>query len=171
MNSKWSVKQTNRLGGGLAIITKSQQGQHKIEEGQKQSFQYAIWKISTKHDTITVVVVYHPPYSTQHPITNAIFIDEITEWLLHVLTNHNNIIFAGDLNLHVNDESDMDTSVFIDTKEAIGLQQHVTYPMHKSDNILDLVFTKLITQICIKDLSYGSFLSDHCTVDFITTIP
>ena len=51
--------------------------------------------------------------------------------------------------------------------EAMGLQQHVTYPTHKSDNILDLVFTELITQINIKDLSCGSFLSDHCTVDFI----
>ena len=30
---------TNLLGGGLAIITKSQLGQHKIEEGEKQSFQ------------------------------------------------------------------------------------------------------------------------------------
>ena len=28
-----------------------------------------------------------------------------------------------------------------------------------------------ITQIQINDLSCGSFLSDHCTVDFITTIP
>ena len=54
---------TNQLGSGLAIITKSQLGQHKIEEGQKQLFQYAIWKITTKHDTMTVVVIYHLPYS------------------------------------------------------------------------------------------------------------
>ena len=43
--------------------------------------------------------------------------------------------------------------------------------MCKSDNILDLMFTDLITQIQINDLSCGSFLYDHCTVDFITTIP
>ena len=65
----------------------------------------------------------------------------------------------------------MDASIFIDTIEAMGLQQHVTYPTHKSDNILDLIFTELITQIHIKDLSSDSFLSDHCMVDFITTIP
>ena len=141
-----------------------------IEEGQKQSLQYAIWKITTKHDTMTVVVIYHPPYLTQHPITNTIFLDEITEWLPHVLTNHNNIIIAGDFNLHVNDEN-MDATVFIDMMEAMGLQQHVTYPTHKSDNILDLVFTELITQRHIKDLSCGSFVSDHCMMDFITTIP
>ena len=54
----------NQLGGCIAIITKSHLGQHKLDESQKQSFQYAIWKISTKHDTMTVVVIYHPPYST-----------------------------------------------------------------------------------------------------------
>ena len=54
---------TSRLGGVLAIITKSQLGQHKKEEGEKQSFQYAIWKITTKHHTMTVVVICHPPYS------------------------------------------------------------------------------------------------------------
>ena len=90
---------------------------------------------------MTVVAIYYPPYSMQHPITNTIFIDEITEWLPQVLTNHNNIINAGDFNLHVNDERDTDASIFIDMMEAMGLQQHVTYPTHKSDNILDLVFT------------------------------
>ena len=64
------------------------------KESQKQSFQYAIWKISTKHDTMTVVVIYHPLYSTWQPITNATFVDEITKWLADVLTNHNNIILA-----------------------------------------------------------------------------
>ena len=81
------------------------------------------------------------------------------------------MILTGDFNLHVNDENDTDVSIFIDTTEATGLQQHVIYPTHKSDNTLDLVFTYLITQIQINDLSCGSFMSDHCMVDFITTIP
>ena len=75
------------------------------------------------------------------------------------------------LNLHVSDENDTDASIFIDTIEAMGLQQHVIYPIHKSDNILDLVFTELITQIQINDLCCGSFLSDYYTVDFMTYMP
>ena len=80
-------------------------------------------------------------------------------------------MLAGDFNLHVNDENDTEASLFIDTIEAMGLQQRVIYPTHKADNILDLVYTELITQIQIVDLSFGTFLSDHCTVEFITTIP
>ena len=45
-----------------------------------------------------------------------------SEWLADVLTNHNNIILAGDFNLHVNDENDTNASIFIDTIEAMGLQ-------------------------------------------------
>ena len=117
------------------------------------------------------MVIYHPPYSTQQPITNAIFLDKITEWLTDVLTNHNNITLAGDYNLHVNNDNNTDASIFINTIEAMGLQQHIMYPTHKSDNTLDLVFTELITQIHIHDLSCGTFLSDHCTVNFKTIIP
>ena len=134
---------------GIAIITKLHLGQCKLDEGQKQSFQYAIWKISTKHDTITEVVIYHPPCSTQQSVTNAIFLEEITKWLTDVLTNHNNITLEGDFNLHVNDGNNKDASIFIDTKEAMGLQQYIMYPTHKSDNTLDLVFTELMTQIHI----------------------
>ena len=117
------------------------------------------------------MVIYHPPYSTQQLITNAIFLEEITKWLTDVLTNHNNIILTRDFNLHVNDENDANASIFTNTIEAMGLQQHVRYPTHKSDNTPDLVFTEFMTQIHIDDLSCGTFLSDHCTVDFKTTIP
>ena len=98
-------------------------------------------EITTKHDTMTVVVIYHPPYSAQHLITNPILLDEVTEWLPPVLTNHNTIIIAGDINLHVSDENNTDASIFIYTIESMGLQQHVTYQTHKSDSILDMVFT------------------------------
>ena len=109
------------------------------------------------------MVIYQPPYSTRQPITNAIFLDEIIEWLADVLTNHNNIILARDFNLHVNDENDTDASILINTIEAMGIQQHIIYPTHKSDNILNLVFTELITQIQMDDLSC-TFLETHSKV-------
>ena len=117
------------------------------------------------------MVIYHPPYSTKQPIPNAIFLGKITKWLTDVLTNHSNITLAGDYNLHVNNDNNTDASIFINTIEAMGLHQHIMYPTHKSDNTLDLVCTELITQIHIDDLSCGTFLSDHSTVIFKTTIP
>ena len=97
--------------------------------------------------------MYHPPHSTQQPITDAVFLDKIIKWPTDVLTNHKNIIFAGDFNLHVNDENNTNASIFIHTIEAMGLKRHVMYPTHKSVNTLDMVFIELMTQIHIDDLS------------------
>ena len=49
------------------------------------------------------------------------FLDNVTEWLSNILPNYNNIILAGDVNLHVNDDLDTDTSTFFITIEAMGL--------------------------------------------------
>ena len=54
-----------------------------------------------------------------------------TEWLSNILPNYNNIILAGDFNLHVNDDLDTDTSTANKTIEAMDLQQLVCSPTHK----------------------------------------
>ena len=49
----------------------------------------------------------------------------------------------GDLNIHVEDHSSIDTSIFNDTMQPLGLQQHVNKPMHNQSNIPDLIFTEV----------------------------
>ena len=46
-----------------------------------------------------------------------------------------------DFNLHVNDPEDQDGEVFIDMMLALGLDQHVTFPTHRCNNTLYLVFS------------------------------
>ena len=45
----------------------------------------------------------------------------------------------GDFNLHISedkeDPSDISTAIFMDTCEAMGLYQHVTFPTHKAGNL------------------------------------
>ena len=43
--------------------------------GQLQSFQFAKWRIGLKHMTLTVLGIYHPPYSDQSQTTNHDFLD------------------------------------------------------------------------------------------------
>ena len=93
-----------------------------LDEDQHAMFQYAIWKVSSKETTITVIIFYHPPYSNQHPVTNTMFLDDVAEWLSNILPKYKNIILAGDFNLHVNDDLGTDASTFTKTIEAMGLQ-------------------------------------------------
>ena len=93
------------------------------------------------------------------------FLDDVTELLSNILPKYNNITLAGDSNLHVSDDLDTDASIFIKTIEAMGLQQLVCSPTHKSDNILDLIFTEITETVKIAYIRNGPFLSDHCTAN------
>ena len=112
------------------------------------------------------IATYYPPYSNQHPLTNAMFLDDITERLSNILPKYNNIILGGDFNLHVNDHLDINASTFIESTEGMDLQQLVCSPTHKSGNILDLIFTEITETVKVANIRNGPFLSDHCTVDF-----
>ena len=57
-----SANRKNRRGGGLAIITTTNMKIKLLEKGDKSSFEYAVWKISTNNSFMTLLAVYHPPH-------------------------------------------------------------------------------------------------------------
>ena len=110
-------------GGGIALIYEKEYSVKIVKNGTKSSFQYSIWSVNTTNKHLTIIRLYHPPYSTMNP-TNNIFIDEITELLTEVLPPSKNYIILGDFNLHVNDQDDVDAQIFSDFMEVLGLKQH-----------------------------------------------
>ena len=82
--------------------------------------------------------------------TNNIFIDKITKLLTEMLSSNKNYIILGDFNLHVSDQDDVDAQRFSDSMEALGLKQHLTIPTHKSNNVLDLILTEIISDISVE---------------------
>ena len=71
------------------------------------------------------------------------FLDEFTPWIIDMITNHSNIILKGDFNTHVSNEDVAEVTTFLDTIEALGLEQWVDETTHRGDNILDLVVFRL----------------------------
>ena len=57
-------------------------------------------------------------------------LDEFTPWMVDMITNYSNIIFMGDFNIHVGDEDDAEVMTFLDTIEALGLEQCEDKPTH-----------------------------------------
>ena len=111
---------------------------------QTDTFEKAIWYVRYPGVDLTVCAIYHPPYSETYQVTNNQFLDEFSEFLAEALAEHRNLVITGDFNLHVNDSKDQDGEVFTDTMVALGLDQHVTFPTHRSNNTLDLVFTECL---------------------------
>ena len=92
---------------------------------------------------MVIIAIYHPLYSINYLVTNAMFIDDITEWLLDQLVQSNNVVVAGDFNIHINKQFENDKAGIMSALESMGLVLHQLQETHKSGNILDLILTEL----------------------------
>jgi hypothetical protein len=77
----------------------------------------------------------------------------------------------GDFNIHLNDESSVDTIAYVEITQALGLKQHVSEYTHKALNILDHVFTENGGDINIIKCENKDFISDHCLVYLEAKVP
>ena len=111
-----------------------------------RSFEYAMWKLTAQSTSITIIAVYHPLYSEKNLITNAMLIDDVTEFLVEALSQYQNIIVASDFNMHINVQDDTEANILMVTMMALGLQQHTNFATHHSENTLGLIFTEIIAR-------------------------
>ena len=124
-----------RRGGGLALIYKTTHNLHVLKTGMARSFEYVIWKLTTQSTSVTIIPVYHPTYSEKNLITNAMFIDDITKFLVEALSQHQNIIVASDFNMQINNQDDPEANILMDTMMALGFQQHPLQWKHTRSNL------------------------------------
>ena len=137
----YSLIQANRpngRGSRLALITKSCYTIKEVKNGSYPSFEHATWEFNVRNKQIHITVIYHPPYSLRNKSTNRAFLDDFTTFVTELLPRWPNNLLLGDFNLHASKDDDIDSTIFLDTIEAMGLYQHVTFPTHKQGNILDL---------------------------------
>ena len=92
------------------------------------------------------------------------FLDDVSELVQYLFTNHKNLVLLGDFNIHVNKLDNQDTQAYLDTMEALGLVQHIDQQTHQLANTLDLVYTERLEPIRIYHAFTSSYISDHCLV-------
>ena len=110
--------------------------------------------------------IYHPLYSVANPITHNTFMDT-TEWIAKRLTkcdHSNKLLVVGDISLHVNNPSDGDAGNFCDMMATLSLGHHISFPIYKAGNTLNLVFTEVGTDQATWNSRPGSYCSHHCPV-------
>ena len=120
---------------------------------------------------MTIIAVYHPPYSTRCPVTNSMFIDDFTEWLPSQLVRYNNILLARDFNIHMNKAAiDDESRLFVSTIKAIGFQAELCGPTHISGSMIDLMSLQSGCSIGVLNMRCGQHLSDHCSIQVTTSV-
>ena len=159
-----NINRNHRKGGGLALAYKNNLDVRLSLHGQSRSFQYAVWECNISDTLLTLVGIYHPPYSDVTKVTDAMFLDDLAEFLEITLITYSNIIISGDFNLHIDDVGNPDAQVFLDLMTVFGLQNIVHFEMHISGHTLDLILNECISQVSIKNVEQGQFLLDHLSI-------
>ena len=118
---KYQISVMNRVNkrGGLALICSSKYKAETLPHTQYDSF-----------ESVLCTQLYNPSQGAQDWLSNNIFLDDITNLLTDVSCRFNSIILLGDLNIHMEDQEDNDTTLLSDTLEAFNLTQHIRFPMH-----------------------------------------
>ena len=112
--------------------------------------------------TVSILIVYKPPYSRGNPYTGFKFVKESGDFLGDRLNNTN--IIMGDFKFHVEDVKDSEILAFKDLLQLFGLIQHVGCTTHQSGHTLDLIITKEDNNLCVSDPVDKFYISDHSFV-------
>ena len=151
-----------RTGGGLMLICKSTMDVKEIQSQNTRSFEHASWSVSINNKSLTITGIYHPP--AKDGITNAMFIDDVTEHLSEIPINKQNNIILGNFDIHIDDPLDPEAGIFNDTMSALGLIQQVMFPTHTEGNTLDFIFSEMGDSIQFGKIHLGPMLTDHAIV-------
>ena len=112
-NDSYQISTKNRRdkrGGGIALVTHRKYAiTTRPETTSYSSFEHAIWNIQIGPTVYTIIGLDHPPQGTDLKVSNANFLDQLTDLLSHVIPKHWDIIIMGDFNIHINDLEDWDT--------------------------------------------------------------
>ena len=113
---------------------------------------------------LTLVGIYHPPIGSLTNNTHTRFLEEASQLIQFLITNHTNLVLLGDFNIHAQDIENPDSLVYTNPMEVLGLQQHIDKPMHKLGNKLDLVYMESLNRVKVLHSFIGNFISDHRVV-------
>ena len=125
-----TINRQGKQGGGVALLHKDRyQVARDHYEPQLDLLEYGIWSTRVRNRTLTIAGLYYPPLGSTRN-TPARFLDQVSELVQYLFTNHKNLVLLGDFNIHVNRLDNQDTQAYIDTMEALGLVQHIDQPTH-----------------------------------------
>ena len=62
-----------RRGGGMGLLYRTDLRVKKVESGEKKSFEFSEWIISSIGHDIRLFIIYGPPYSDEHQVPTSVF--------------------------------------------------------------------------------------------------
>ena len=142
-------------GGGVGLVyrdsimltqkSSSSSAQNKIE--QFEFYDCILNQRKDPRSSIRVIIVYRPPPNAVNKLKLKLFWKEWSKFLSQYSGSNAEIVFVGDLNLHLDDSSLSSTKKFFNLIEEYSLTQHIKEPTHTAGHILDVLITKTLSKI------------------------
>ena len=156
---------TEKTGGGVAVVSKSEFSQKYARSFNYSSFECVIQTLKTDKSSVnvTLMVIYR-----LDSVPSSVFMDEFYECVEYAKLNFKYLVICGDFNLHVNKPNDRDTIKFMNILDTFSLKQAINSSTHKLGNTLDLLIYDP-DFVTIKDIvvdSVDNLGSDHSIVYF-----
>ena len=135
-----------------------------ISSGSKSSFEFAEYFLSNESLRFRLVIVYRPPYSSNHPVTISTFLEEFAVYLESIILSSEPLCLTGDFNVHVDDPYDSSARCFRELLESMSLTQHGNVLTHDQGHTLDLVITRNSDSLICRAPFTDFPISDHLPV-------
>ena len=136
----------------------------RVDAGERTSFEFSPWMVEFQSRRLQIIIVYRPPYSSNHPVTTSVSFADFSSFLESIIMSSVPLLIAGDFNIHVDVLGNADSVCLKELLGSMGLQQHVNEPTHESGHTLDLIITRqcdsLLANIPVNDCLF----SDHSTL-------
>ena len=141
------INRSNRQGGWVALLHKGEYQTTRIENNSlSDTIDYGAWEGT---------VVSSPGK------IHIKFLDEVSQIVQYFITNHTNLVLLGDFNIHVQGLANLDSLVYNNTMEAMGLIQHIIEPTHQLGNTLDFIYTESLETVKVLHAFLGDYISHH----------
>lgn len=164
----WHDIRSNRdkeTGGGVGIMVKMSIPVKQLPAKHYVSFEHTIVKLPLANKKMLIMISIYRLLD----IAVSTFFDEMAELLDQYAVENEDIIIAGDINIHMETES-THTKQFTDLLQLYNLKENVFDPTHEKGHTLDVIVTPnkehYIHDIEITDTD----LSDHFLIDFSMTV-
>ena len=134
-------------GGGTAFLVWEPFTQLPTSVPDFSSFESSSVALQLSHSKLSVFNIYHPPSSSTYSKPFSVFLDDLSSFLSFAATTSHEFIITGDFNIHLDNPADTLTPQFLSLLSSFNLSQHIHFPTHDKNHILDLVITSSDTSL------------------------
>ena len=161
--SSVSIPGKGRIGGGIAIVHRSDITLRSKSVYNYQTMECAGFLLDFQNMLVNLCVIYRPPDTSI-----SSFCDDLMDYQERNVTSLGKMIIVGDVNIHTNKEQHPDTALFQETLDGLGLKDHADFATHHFGNSLDAVITYQDDPM-VNTVVQGKLFSDHHWVFFNIT--